>query len=95
MFYLSMVLAEDVETQIKGIVSSIVHAVGQSTEGSCVPMEATWKLSALTQALPMRTACLHLRQDSRLFLPTFSIIKVATGLLSRLRVPPHHGRFFL
>jgi hypothetical protein len=93
MFYVSMVLAEDVETQRKGIVA-IVHAVGQSTEGG-VALEATWKLSGLSQALPMRTACMHLCHDSPFFLPMFSILKVATGLFSRLRVRTHHGRFFL
>jgi hypothetical protein len=92
MFYMSMVLTEDVEAQRKGIVT-IVHAVGQSTEGS-FSMEATWKASSLTQALPMRRGCLHLCHDSPFFLPMFSIIEVATGLFSRLRVRTHHGRFF-
>jgi hypothetical protein len=87
-----MVLAEDEETQKKGLVSVIFIMCGNS-KSKRFHNESTFKISSVgAKAIPLRIEAMHFCQDSLLTLAVTSIVKITFGLFNRLRVRTHYGK---
>ena len=98
MFYTSLVLAEDLETQRKGIVS-VVYAIGatplmqqanlRNREHMAVSMPK------VMMSIPVRVEAIHLCHSSLLWEPLFSIMKFSMSPFVRVRTRTHCGKLLL
>ena len=83
-----MVAIEDEETQKKGAVG-IIYGVGQRG----FSRDSTWKISALSKAIPVRVEAIHVCHDSLLLSPLVVLAKLATSAFNRFRFRSHYGTY--
>ncbi len=91
-FYITMVNAEDEETQRKGCVG-ISYLVGDEFSFSELAHRNSWnsKVPVLWNALPIRFEALHFCHDSFAWKTLFAVVKIASTMFTRIRVREHYG----
>jgi hypothetical protein len=86
-----MVAFRDPEAQRRGAVV-VAYFIGNGN-GSRSPqnLDATWKVTKLSQCLPVRVAAIHLCYDNTMWRPVHALLKTSLNLFARVRIRPHYG----
>eukprot|EP00980_Cylindrotheca_fusiformis_P012835 scaffold3169_cov107-Cylindrotheca_fusiformis.AAC.5 len=88
-WYLMSTLAEDEETQKKGVVF-VSNRVGLSERHKKCHRACIWEVLAIGQVLPLRLACLHYYYNSSS--PLLPVLASAAKSIIRVRIRTHNGR---
>ena len=95
MFYVAMMVSEDVEAQRKGVVG-VLHALqrDQQLRGSG-GLTRVQNLANTITALPMSVVTLHFGYESLAWMPAVAAARVSCDLFLQLRFRAHYGEYNL
>ncbi|KAL3935257.1 MAG: hypothetical protein SGBAC_009186 [Bacillariaceae sp.] len=89
-FYNGMVNTEDPNAQRIGLVF-IVYYLGHGAASGFHSQDINRKLPKVTEALPQRTAAVHMCYDTGAWAPSHSLIKMAFNTFAKVRIRTHYG----